>query len=106
MKNPYLKEQAILNGHFRLITEDVEARASQWVKEFGINDASGNVVLNMENSINLDSFEETGNKLKVRFQIFPIGAKQYEVEIDPANQTFIYNGKTIPLNLFKETFKG
>jgi hypothetical protein len=99
------KEQTILNGRFKLITEFNEMRASQWVKGFGISDASGNVLLPLMSAFNLDDFEETGDSLKVRFKIFPEGSKQYTVELLPVNHTFVYEGKTIVLADFVKTFK-
>lgn len=99
------KEQAILNGRFKLITEFNEMRASQWVRGFGINDANGKVVLPVMSSFNLDDFEETGDTLIVRFKIFPDGAKQYAVEINLVNRTFDYEGNTVALERFNETFK-
>lgn len=105
MGNSDQKEQTILNERFKLITEFYEMRASQWVRGFGINDANGNIVLPLMSAFNLDGFEETGDILKVKFKIFPDGSKQYEVEIDPINRTFVYEGKTIALECFGETFK-
>jgi hypothetical protein len=99
------KEQAILNGRFKLITEFNEMRASQWVRGFGINDANDNVVLPLMSSFDLDGFEETGDVIKVKFKIFPNGLKQYEVEIDALNRRFVYEGNTIALERFAETFK-
>ncbi|MCD6019085.1 MAG: hypothetical protein K0S53_2206 [Bacteroidetes bacterium] len=99
------KEQAILNGRFKLITEFNEMRASQWVRGFGINDANGNEVLPLMSSFDLDGFEETGDILKVKFKIFPNGLKQYAVEIDPVNRRFAYEGNTFALDRFEETFK-
>ena len=104
MKNPYQDEYLIFNNQFKLITEDNEFRMSLWVKGFGINDANDNVVMPLMSSFNLDHCEEAGNVLKVKFKIYPNGGKHYEVEIDPFNKTFVYNGETIALKKFAETF--
>jgi hypothetical protein len=104
MGNSDQKEQAILNGRFKLITEFNELRSSQWVKGFGISDVKGNVILPLMRAFNLDDFEETGDSLKVRFKIFPEGSKQFSVELHPVNHTFVYEGNTIALERFLETF--
>ena len=105
MQNPYREEQPIFKGQYNLITEDNEFRMSLWVRGFGINDAEGNEVLPLMRSLNLDDFEEIGNLLKVKFKIFPNGAKQYEAEINPFTKTFTFNNQTIALDKFKEMFK-
>ncbi|MES2762141.1 MAG: hypothetical protein V4677_08040 [Bacteroidota bacterium] len=105
MTNDYRQEQPIFNNQFKLITEDNEFRMSLWVRGFGITDATGNIVLPLMGSFNLDEFAEAGNVLKVKFKIYPNGAKQYEVEIDPFNKTFVYNGQSFALKDFADSFK-
>ncbi len=105
MENLYRQEQAILNGRFKLITEDSEYKMSLWVREFGITDNSGNIILEIASSFSLDKFEEKGDQLKVYFKIFPNGSKQYVADIDPINKIVLYENKTIDLNHFAKTFK-
>ena len=105
MENLYRQEQNIFNGRFKLITEDNEFKMSLWVKGFGIIDnTTEEEVLAFMSDFNLDDFKETGNVLKVKFKIYPNGAKQYEADIDPFTKTFIYNGKTIALENFANAF--
>lgn len=106
MENPFRTELDIFNGRFKLITEENEFRMSHWVKGFGITDnTSGEEVLPLTGSFNLDKLEEIGNCLKISFQIYPIGSVTYEVEINPFERTFLYENETQHLEHFVSTFR-
>lgn len=105
MTNPFRDEISIFNGAFILITEEQEFRMSLWVKGFGLSNHTGNELLPFLSAFDLMHFEELGQTLKVTFKIFPNGAKIYEAEINPFNQTFNYLEKEFPLKEFKNTFK-
>ncbi len=105
MVNPFKEEINIFNGAFKLTTEDQEFRMSLWVKGFGLGDQMGNELLPFLSAFDLMQFEETTQTLNIKFKIFPNGAKIYEAEINPFNQTFNYQGQELPLKEFKNTFK-
>lgn len=105
MNNPFREEKDIFNGRYKLITEDNEFRMSLWIRGFGINDSENNQVLPLMRSFNLIKYEELEPFLKVQFNIFPNGAKQYEADINPFTKTFTYNNQTIALDKFAAFFK-
>lgn len=106
MKNPFTDEVKIFGGKFIIITEDNEFRMSHWVKGFGIMDsATRNWVLELECSFNLEKFEETNNTLQVFFQVYGERYGQFEVDINPFEETFSYNNQVLSLKEFSKTFK-
>lgn len=104
MENPFREKHEIFDGRFRLVTEDNEFRMSLWVKGFGIEDSNGNVVMELVDSFNLNQSGEEGNVLKVNFSVFPKRLPEYDVEINPFEQTFTFNGQIFPLENIKKIF--
>ncbi|MCU0434124.1 MAG: hypothetical protein MUC87_11765 [Bacteroidia bacterium] len=104
MENPFAEKHSIFNGQFILHTEDNEFRMSHWVKGFGIAAQSGEMILAMNSSYDLEKYEEAGNVLKVRFRIYPQESPFYEAGIDLFEKIFSYNGNEYPLDIFHEMF--
>jgi hypothetical protein len=106
MENPFRETQDIFDGKFKLVTEDNEFRMSHWVRGFGVTDSTtGNWILELETSFNLEKFELTDNILKVYFEVYPNRSAQYEAEINPFAQTFMYQSQTLQLTEFSSFFK-
>jgi hypothetical protein len=105
MQNPFAESRAIFNAQFNLLTEDNEFRMSHWVKGFGIAAASGEVILPLKTSFDLEKYEEAGNLLKVSFRVYPNGAMKFDAEIDPFQCVFVYAGETAPLHTFHALFE-
>ena len=105
MKNPFIEEQDIFNGQFKLVTEDNEFRMSHWVKGFGIKlSTTGNWLMQLESSFNLDKYEILDTKLKVNFTVYADRSAQFEVEINPFKQTFKFGDKTFDLINLNKAF--
>ncbi len=102
--NPYKKEIKILNDKFKYVTEYVEYRMSHGVEAFGIDDRDKNIVLPINYTFHLDSFEEIESGLIVKFMIYPIRSNVYEAEINLDDRIFIHQGQTRSLSEFKEYF--
>lgn len=107
MQNDTRRETLILNGQFKIITELEEFRMSLWVTGFGLQDArTGEVIIPVVHIFNLDRYVADGSTLHVVFQIYPHGAKTYEVAIHPFRKTFAYEDKTYSTKDFFKTFTG
>ena len=97
------KEKLVLHGHFKLITELTEFRMSMWVNGFGLSNAlTGNIVIPLILSFNLDDLQEHDDVLVIRFRIYPDGLKSYQVKVNPLLKTFIYEDKTYQTDFFSK----
>lgn len=105
MENPFAETHAIFNAQFNLLTEDNEFRMSHWVKGFGIAASSGEMILPLNTSFDLEKYEEAGNVLKVTFRVYPHGGTKFEAEINPFERVFVYAGETAPLHTFRALFE-
>jgi hypothetical protein len=105
MDNPFASTLPIFNAQFNLLTEENEFRMSHWVKGFGISAASGEIILPLNTSFDLETHEEAGNLLKVAFRVYPNGGVRFEAEIDPFQRMFMYAGETAPLHTFHTLFE-
>jgi len=101
----YRKERLIFDGKFTLVTEETDFRMALWIRGFGLtNTSTKEEILPVMHSFNLDHFEENGNILSVKFRIYPNGSKDYEVEINPFEKTFMYNTTKYNLSDFENYF--
>src|SRR5690606_6688459 len=90
MEYPYKNEQFILNGQYKLLTEENEYRMSHWVKGFGIQDKDGIDIMPISRSLNLNKLEELdANRVNVNFEVYPFAFLRFDVVIDLAEKTFI-----------------
>lgn len=105
MENPFVETHVIFNAQFNLLTEDNEFRMSHWVKGFGISSASGEMILPLNTSFDLEKYEEAGNILKVAFRVYPNGGMKFEADINPFERVFVYAGEAAPLHTFHVLFE-
>lgn len=98
-------ERLILNGDYKLITELNEFKMSLWVNSFGILNAFTNEeIVPVISTFHLEDYNEENTMLKVKFSIYPNGAKNYEIEFNLADSSFTYQDKTYSLNEYKQKF--
>lgn len=94
-----------LNNRVKLITELSEFRMAIWINGFGLEDAqTGEEILPLIHSFNLDEIEEIDEKLKIKFRIYPDGLTHYEILVDPFKKEFHYSGKWYPVNQYEKVF--
>ncbi|MCA6362753.1 MAG: hypothetical protein IM638_06920 [Bacteroidetes bacterium] len=105
MQNPFAETHPVFNAQFNLLTEDNEFRMSHWVKGFGISAATGEMILPLNTSFDLEKCEEAGNVLKVTFRVYPNGGVRFDAEIDPFQRVFMYAGEIAPLHTFHAHFE-
>jgi len=98
-------ERLILNGDYKLITELNEFKMSLWVNSFGILNVSTNEeIVPVISTFHLEDYTEEDTMLKVKFSIYPNGAKNYEVVFNLVDSSFIYQNKIYSLSAYKQDF--
>lgn len=105
MQNPFASSHPLFNAQFNLLTEENEFRMSHWVKGFGIAASSGEMILPLNTSFDLEKYEEAGNVLHVTFRVYPNGGMKFEAEINLFERVFVYAGETSPLHTFHTLFE-
>ena len=90
----YRKERLLLEGQVKLIIDPMEFRMALWINGFGLSDAvTGEEIIPLCHSYNLEHVEEAGDQLEIDFRIYPEGHVYYHVAVDPFARTFTYKGK-------------
>lgn len=80
----YRCERLFLQGRIKIIIDPTEFRMALWINGFGVSDAiTGNEIIPVCYSYNLEHVEETEDSLEIDFRIYPEGHVYYHVSINP-----------------------
>lgn len=102
----YRKERLLLEGQVKLIIDPMEFRMALWINGFGLSDAvTGEEIIPLCHSYNLEHVEEAGDQLEIDFRIYPEGHVYYHVAVDPFARTFTYKGKAYSTDDFIKRYK-
>lgn len=100
-----MEEKFFFNGQIKLIIASIELKMSLWVDGFAIfNTLTNEEIIPFFSSFNLNAISEQSNVLKIKFSIYPNGAKVYEIEVNPFLKTFLFENKTFSTNDFVKVF--
>lgn len=89
----YRCERLFLQGRIKIIIDPTEFRMALWINGFGVSDAiTGNEIIPVCYSYNLEHAEETEDSLEIDFRIYPEGHVYYHVSINPFDKIFTYKG--------------
>ena len=70
----YRQERLLLEGQVKLIIDPMEFRMALWINGFGLSDAvTGEEIILLCHSYNLEHVEEAGDRLEIDFRIYPEG---------------------------------
>ena len=102
----YRKERLLLKRQVKLIIDPMEFRMALWINGFGLSDAvTGEEIIPLCYSYNLEHVEEAGNQLEIDFRIYPEGHVYYNVAVDPFARTFTYKGKVYSTDDFRKVIE-
>lgn len=105
MSNETLTKKIIVNQNFMLTIKPEEFRMCTWIFGFGLeNSVTGEILIPLISSFNLDQWREKDDQLLLNFRIYPEGSFSYQVEINPFKKTFFFSGREDPLRDFFKTF--
>ena len=77
-----------------------------WINGFGLSDVvTGEEIIPLCHSYNLEHVEEAGNQLEIDFRIYPEGHVYYHVAVDPFARTFTYKGKVYSTDDFRKVIE-
>ena len=95
----YRQERLLLKGRVKLIIDPM-------IDGFGLSDAvTGEEIIPLCHSYNLEHVEEAGDQLEIDFRIYPEGHVYYHVAVDPFARTFTYKGKVYNTDDFRKVIE-